>query len=150
MIIGPKSSTLSIGQDGLNYYDVPIGQVDGGATFQLQISYQKSNDSLTQPSTFEQVTPVSPSGNAPSANLPFIQILPWLVGGLGLILIGAGVFWYLRGNTRSAALPVERHSRRQTANRSETSDEAVFCHQCGKKAAAGDVFCRACGTRLRH
>jgi hypothetical protein len=145
MTLAPNTGTASVGQDGLTYFDVPLGQVDVGETFQIQTQYQKSNDDLTQGAAFEQVTPVSPS-NAVAVSPAFPQVLPWLLGGLGVILIGGGVFWYLRGSRITPAPSRPRHSPAETA----ASGEAFFCHQCGKKATAADVFCRTCGTKLRR
>jgi hypothetical protein len=144
MTLEPNTGTASVGQDSLTYFEVPLGQVDLGETFQIQMRYQKANDDLTQGAAFEQVTPVSPS-NAAAASPAFPQVLPWLLGGLGVILIGGGVFWYLRGS-RLTPLP----SRPRRSAEPPSSGAAFFCHQCGKKAAATDVFCRTCGTKLRR
>ncbi len=56
--------------------------------------------------------------------------------------------------TQSPGTAASESSGSHAANRERLStpvaqSDGVFCHQCGKKAAASDVFCRACGTRLR-
>lgn len=143
LALEPNTGKASIGQDGLSYFDVPLGQVDAGESFQLQVRYQKSDDELTQSAVFEQVTPVSPANTA-SSSPASPQVLPWLLGGLGLALIGGGVFWYLRGARPLAAAPARTEAVEPAAGGS------IFCHQCGKKAGAADVFCRSCGTKLRR
>jgi hypothetical protein len=145
LTLEPNTGSTTTGQDGLIYFDVPLGKVLAGNAFQLRIRYQKTDDELTLNSGFEQVTPVNPSN--PVGAPAFPQLLPWLLGGLGLVMIAGGVFWYLRGTRPAAAYP-SRPRHRSTPTSSET-DDAVFCHQCGKKAAPGDIFCRACGLRLR-
>ena len=169
--VEPKTGTAATESDGLVYLSVPVGKVNGGDTFQLNISYQKSDDTLTQPAAFEQVTPVGASAPGASAQLTLDQVLPWLLGGLGLILIGGGVFWYLRTGREQAPSAPHRHSRagqaagqkankvlpnrdvllnlQDQANPPAPSKEGVFCHQCGKKSGPADVFCRSCGTKLR-
>jgi len=149
MVLEPNAGTTSTGQDGLTYFDVPLGKVDVGSAFEIQARYQKADDNLTQSAAFEQVTPVSPPNPAPAAPA-FPQVLPWLLGGLGLILIGGGVFWYLRGANPAPAVPLRRKRITAVKQAEGTGEEAFFCHQCGKKAAAADVFCRACGTKLRR
>jgi hypothetical protein len=37
-----------------------------------------------------------------------------------------------------------------SAEYSDGQEAGRYCHQCGNRAAPGDVFCRACGTELRR
>lgn len=147
LTLAPNTGSAITGQDGLTYFNVPLGNVDAGASFELNIQYQKNDDQLTQTSSFEQVTPVNPAN--PNVAPAFPQSLPWILGGLGLVLIGGGIFWYLRGLQPASPIPGRARHRGAPAETAPPGD-AVFCHQCGKKAAAGDIFCRACGTRLRR
>jgi hypothetical protein len=147
MTLEPNTGSAAVEQDGLTYFSIPLGQVDAGERFQIQTQYDKANDDLTQNAAFEQVTPVSPA-NAAAASPAFPQVLPWLLGGLGLILIGGGVFWYMRGSGFTPA--PARQKRSQAAPAAPSAGAAIFCHQCGKKASGADVFCRTCGTRLRR
>lgn len=148
MTLEPKTGTSGTGSDGLIYFDVPIGKVNGGETFELNLSYQKSDDSLTQSAAFEQVTPVVPSPSGTTGQFNFNQILPWLLGALGLLLIGGGIFWYICSGATTNPAPTHRHSR-SSSGAVKANGEEIFCHQCGKKAGPGDGFCRACGTKLR-
>jgi hypothetical protein len=150
MTLEPKTGTSSTANDGLVYFDVPIGKVGGGETFALNLSYQKSDDSLTQAAAFEQVTPVVPAQNGTNSQFNFNQILPWLLGALGLLLIGGGVFWYMRSGSTTNAAPQRRRPRSSEETSGRTAGgEDTFCHQCGKKASGSDVFCRSCGAKLR-
>jgi hypothetical protein len=75
-------------------------------------------------------------------------VLPWVLVGIGGALIIAGVvagvsMW--RNNSRRSPGSRKRHER----PREEKEAEVIYCHECGKRAQPGDVFCRTCGTRLR-
>ncbi len=141
-------------RDGLTYYDLIEGKVNAGTTFDLAMSYDKPDDILTNPKTFQSVQPNQPIGTGTAGRVTFDQLLPWGVGGLGLLLIAAGSFWYWRtGRIPSAQVASgrPRHSRSRTVKTSPAmaTGEETFCHQCGKRAAPGDSYCRACGTKLR-
>ncbi len=157
--IEPQTGTSGTEGDGLVYFNVPVGKVNGGETFQLNLTYQKSDDSLTQATPFEQVTPVGAASPGTAGQLTLDQVLPWVLGGLGLILIAGGVFWYLRTGRETRPAPGPKRHTRSTQNPArknspgeaqESPAEGVFCHQCGKKSGPGDVFCRSCGTKLRR
>jgi hypothetical protein len=152
MRLTPNTGTSAPGSDGLIYFNIPVGNVAGGDTFKIDLTYDKSDDLLTQPQTFESVTPAAPVDQATAGRISLNEVIPWLLGGLGILLIAVGVFWYVRTGRQPAVSPSDRHRRRAasaSAQPVETAGGAVFCHQCGKRAASGDVFCRACGTRLR-
>jgi hypothetical protein len=80
-------------------------------------------------------------------------ILPWMLGGLGVILIVSGVAGFLawQRGSRSGSRRLRHTTRRQAPARAEPREgEAVYCHQCGNRARPGDVFCRTCGARMRR
>jgi hypothetical protein len=144
--VEPGMGTLSTGSDGLNYFIVQVGKVSAATPFDLQFSYIKNNTDLTNPRTFQQVTPAGPVTTDIPGQTTWQELLPWLLGGLGLILIGGGFFWYTRAGRAPAAPSRPRH---RAPAEAEAAGGGAFCHQCGKRAAAGDVFCRSCGTRLK-
>ena len=151
MRLSPNTGTSAPGGDGLVYFTVPVGNVAGGNTFKLDLSYDKSDDLLTQPQTFEAVTPVAPVDQTTPGRVNFNEIIPWFLGGLGALLIAVGVIWYVRTGRQPATPASSRPRRRSAAVAPQAAPgEDVFCHQCGKRASAGDVFCRACGTKLRR
>jgi hypothetical protein len=97
------------------------------------------------------------AASTPGADTPgrisMTGILPWVLGGLGVILIVAGVVAFLlwqRGGR--SGVRRSRHSARSKrhAKAEAEADSAFYCHQCGKRAQPGDTFCRTCGTRLRR
>ena len=152
MIIKPGTVSSETGQDGMTYHLLDVGSLIEGQPIRITVDYNKSDDQLSSDNV-----PVEPSGpldTTASGRTSMTTALPWLLGGLGLLLIAGGGFWYWHSGRGGAQPKKEVHPRRKAAERSETSGErpeggAVYCHNCGKRASPGDRFCRACGTQLR-
>lgn len=149
MKITPSFGSGAQGQDGLTYYNYVVGELKAGTDFKIEFSYQKADDRLSYVS--QAVEPVSPVNDTTAGRRTMQEVLPWILGGIGLILIAGGVIWYWRsGRVREMS---DRHKRHDGSRARETGESpagaAVYCHQCGKRAGAGDVFCRTCGTKLR-
>jgi len=157
MKITPALGSGLPGEGGLVYYTAMIGSVPAGNPFSVTVEYLKETDSFSVESL--RVEPPAPIDERTSGRLTVNEVLPWVLGGTGLILIGGGVWWYLQsgrgeGTGRGSAKAAE-HRRHAPAARdkemeAETVEESgVYCSQCGRRASPGDQFCRACGTRLR-
>jgi hypothetical protein len=130
-------------------YNIMLVEVQVDTPFHLEISYDKPDDILSGPSL-----PVQPSdvvSEKTAGRVTLQEVLPWLLGVLGLGLIGGGGLWYWRSG-REFSSPAFRR-RNEPARSDETTKplagEGVFCHKCGRKASHGDIFCRVCGTKLR-
>lgn len=154
MSLRPDAGSGRKAEDGLTYYTIAAGEVKAGTTFQLTISYEKPDDSLTNPKQFQEAQPVQAVDSSTAGRVTLDQTLPWAVGGAGILLIAGGLFWYWRTNNagKQAKEKAVRRHERASAVEAEASGSAgplAFCHQCGKKASPGDVFCRSCGTRLK-
>lgn len=153
----PAIGEGSLGSDGLTYYNLAAGKINQGTPLELAIAYDKPDDTLTSPGQFQPVQSSQPIDETAAGRVTFDQVLPWAVGGLGILLIVSSYIWYTQaGRVAAPAASRARHSRRATAQQSAGAasggakdEDGVFCHQCGKRATAGDVFCRACGTKLR-
>jgi len=80
--------------------------------------------------------------------------LPYILGGVGLVLIAAGAIVYVRFKRQDYATsqPRKRKRRRKTTgeSREEVDASPVYCHLCGVQAGASDHYCRRCGAQLRH
>ena len=145
MQIKPENVASFNGVDELLYYGLQAGTWKKDQTFELSLSYEKSTDALT----FEkqQVHPADPLPQS-----MWSRGLPWALGVLALLLIGGGVFIYWRSGLPQAGDKKRRRRKPTTpAGSGETPEEdsGVYCHTCGRRAGAGDVFCRSCGTKLR-
>jgi hypothetical protein len=150
MMFKPALGEGSPGEDGLTYYNYLVGPVDAGTTFDLSVSYNKPDDQLTSASQFQPAQPQEPVNVTTDGRIAFNQVLPWGLAGLSLLLILTGSIWYWRaGRTSQPANGRPRHARKAASSSDGEESGAIFCHQCGKKAGAGDLFCRACGTKLK-
>lgn len=135
-----------IGSDGLNYYSTSLGEVSVGTSFDLQMSYIKPDDTLSFSSAVS-VQPSEPITEQTKGRLPFVQLLPYLLGGLGLVLLALGLFWYFQNKNGSSMTRKQPARKRHVQNVDD--EDTIYCHQCGKRASNGDVFCRSCGTKLK-
>lgn len=144
----PQMGTARQEGDGLFYYTTLVGTVNVGTPVSLSFSYNKPDDQLSiTPMPVQASTPIEADGTGGG----FTQILPWILGGLGLVIIAAGGYWLWQAS-RKPNHPKPRRHRSELGEphpQYEGGSGTIFCHQCGKKAGAGDAFCRACGTRLR-
>jgi hypothetical protein len=152
MRISPGLGTGQQGGDGLTYYTADVGSLAGGSTFEISLEYQKPDEKLSVEDL--EVRPSGPVASQASSLVDWRQYLPWILGGLGILLIAGGGLWYWQ--SRKAFAPVESRRRRRVASPSAGEAQAapeaggaIYCHQCGKRASPGDRFCRSCGSRLR-
>ncbi len=148
MTILPSQGEASVESDKLTYYGNAIGAVQAGANFTYKINYNNS-DGLTAPAGS-----VQPSNPIPSSAPGFPQIPTTVViAVLGVILIGGGLGWFFwQRQPHPASSSARRHTparAAQSGGQETRRGHYVYCQQCGKRAAPGDVFCRVCGTRLR-
>jgi hypothetical protein len=143
----PSLGITRQGADGLTYVTVEVGAVAKDATFNIQVDYRKSSEALSVENL--QIQPSAPLSQQTPGRVNLSQIVPWLLGALGVLLLAGGGWWYWHSRQEKGS--THPHRRRGSApQKIETSpQEGVYCHQCGKRALPGDRFCRWCGTRLR-
>jgi hypothetical protein len=153
-LINPEPDEASEGLYGLNYYRADIGPVAPDAAVRIEMSYVKTDDRLTvdqieTPAPQPTGGPISPEGGTPDVG----QLLLWLLGGTGAILVALGISFYLRASRGSEIQATRRHSRKarlQSEPEEGIDASVIYCHQCGTRAAVSDNFCRHCGERLRR
>ncbi len=148
--IKPGMVSARQGTDGLTYYQMNIGPLSKGQTFEISVEYQKETDELS----FNNLTvePSAPLDGSNSGMASMTSILPWVLGFLGLALIIGGGVWYWQSGRRKGQTKKEHRNRRSATSQALNDDgqeRNIYCHQCGKRASSGDRFCRACGTQLR-
>lgn len=151
-----KIANSALGDDGLTYYSVPIdGAIEAGTTFDVPFSYSKPDTILSSSQAPVQAVKTSTgSATLGSSLMPSNNVL--LIGlAVGAVLMLIGFIWYLNQRRLMASIAMT-NNRRRHGNMPKTRDdlpvntsESIYCHQCGKKAAPQDAFCRSCGTRLR-
>ena len=140
----PALSGAVQADNGLTYFEGDVGPLQAGQAYTLEIEYQKDTEALTISGS-----PVQPAGPVEqNTGIDWNKVLPWVLGGLGLLLIGGGVsaFFFGQGGSRRLL----RAERKRRAAAQAESGEPVYCHQCGNRARPGDAFCRSCGSRLRR
>lgn len=127
--------------------------LEAGDTFRFTAQYEKPNDSLSISNIpVEPAFPLEQMGGQVS----WSDVLPWLIGGLGLGLIALGLtvlYGFIKGGKLPRAKGATRKRPVGRASDSEARAEkgrVIYCHACGHRAQPGDAFCRTCGARLRR
>ncbi len=156
MQITPKQLGNGVVNSDLTYYTISEGSVKAEQTFNISVSYQKPDDSLS--SQHLQVLPSAPITDTtkgrvellPTNSTNTILIVSAMI--IGLSLVGGGIYWYFQSSNREVKQSPRRRGRRTPSP--EMSDipmgeGIVYCQQCGNRAGPGDQFCRACGVKLR-
>ncbi len=137
-------------EDGLVVFTNTIGEVSAGTTFRVTMRYNKPDDELSV--GLQPVQPVQPLDGTAPGRVGIGSTLPWALAAFGVILLVAGLAAFLvnRQQLFPGRKPRKRHkSTPEIVEKIESSGEETYCHQCGRRAARGDLFCRTCGTRLR-
>lgn len=129
---------------GFVYNIIEVGELDQASVFDIGVNYLKESDALSIESF--QIQPSATITPGTSSLLNLDQWWVWLLIALGLILIGGGGYWYWRMGRQEPAPKKRNHHK---AESQEAPGSVIYCQQCGKRAGAGDHFCRSCGTRLR-
>jgi hypothetical protein len=146
IVTEPPLTSTGTSQDGkallgnLTLNDLKMGQA---ATF--KISYERESESVSYPSNSANIQPSEPIGPSTEGRVS-IDNLPWIIGGIGLALIGLALFFYWRSTQVTEQKPRRRH---RAGSNDEAGGEQAHCHECGARAHAGDRFCRTCGSKLR-
>jgi hypothetical protein len=155
LTISPSLGSSSPGQDGLQYYAADTGSHEQGESYTLSLAYQKPTDQLTfeiGPGMYPEPSGEIDQGTSGRVNLN--DGVRWLAGFFVLLLLAGGIFWLVRMRNSPRLTPAPSPAKRGRRGSAGPEQEILaetgpYCHQCGKKAAPGDLFCRACGTRLR-
>ncbi len=135
-----KSTT---GADGTPSLIKDFGALPAGEQLPLQITYTKTTETLSVPQ--ESVQPSKPIGSSTPGRVLLTNYLPYILGVLGVLGVGAAAVYFLQPRGRRAP-GRERHRKARSENAGKPD---VYCHQCGARAQMGDRFCRVCGTELR-
>ncbi len=149
MRFSPSLGSGSEYSDGLTFYSSDVGLLPLGQTFAINLEYQKDNDDLTAPNM--PVAPSGPIGVTSSSETTAREMLPWLLGGLGVLLIAGGAVWYWQSGRRTSSSKSTPRRRKKPAQSGIGLNEGehIYCHQCGNRASQGDRYCRFCGSQLR-
>jgi hypothetical protein len=160
----PASESSQKAADGLTYYIFNRRNLAAGEKLDITISYSKTDSGLSAPQL------VAPAGGTAQSSAVAVapaatsstSVLPWILIGLGvLLLVGILVYWLM--SRRSQAAPTTVASVRPAAVRPGRSTSPVrptvparrpgegvtFCTSCGHALKADDRFCSQCGAPRR-
>lgn len=132
--------------NGLTYYEGAPVSLSAGEQYALTLNYTKTTNTLVSQSQTVQIA--EPVNEDTPGRVSLTNSLPYIIGGLGVIMILGGLAYYFQWGRRSAAGSGKQRKRTRTS--SEGDAENVYCPQCGSRAKPSDRFCRTCGSRLRH
>ena len=142
-IITDPAMKSTKGADGTASLIKDFGALEAGQDFPLQIRYSRTSETLSVPG--ETVQPSRPLGSNTPGRVLLSNYLPYILGALGVVAIGAAAIYFLQPGRRQATARRRSHGgRAESKAKTET-----YCHQCGARAQPGDHFCRVCGSRLR-
>lgn len=131
---------------GLKYYNSEPTRLAAGEQYSLTLQYEKTTTALINPPQ-QGLQPAAPVDENTPGRVSLNNFLPYIIGGLGAVMILGGLFYYWQ-----AGRAPSKRTRRRKHPQAEAADEAdeAYCPQCGTRAKPGDRFCRTCGARLRH
>ena len=138
----PQMRSATTEGSALSLLEWETSDLTVGDELPIRITYTKSSDRL---GVSDQPLETGVVDESTEGRVSLNNYLPYILGGLGalLILVGGLYFWQ---TSKGKPAPRKRHRARDE----ESDGGEVYCHQCGKRAQAGDRFCRTCGTRLRR
>jgi len=113
-----------------------------GQNLPIDVIYTKTSDRLT---VGNQPLETGTIDENTSGRVSLSNYLPYIFGGLGILLIVAGGLYFWQ-SSKGKPEPRKRHRSKSQAD----NGEVIYCQQCGKRAQSSDRFCRTCGTRLRR
>lgn len=120
-----------------------ISNLEAGKTYQVDLNYSRISEVPIAPAVSPQVVTSEPI-TQDTAGRVTLDNLPYILGGVGVLLIVGAIYYFWRSNSVQASKPRKRpHS-----TKGEGGGD-IYCHECGARANGDDRFCRTCGSKLR-
>lgn len=130
----PKQAFLSGGAS--------VSDLAAGETYKMELRYSRTSEETVLPDTSPQVTVSEPITQNTTGRVT-LENLPYILGGIGVLLIVSAIYYFWQSNSMREARPRKRmHSARD-------DNTQIYCQECGTRALNDDRFCRACGSKLR-
>lgn len=145
LVVRPVPDGEDLGDFGLNYLTADMGPQLADSTPVITVTYQKGDPRLS-------IDLLQPLGEISAPDELFLDnpnILPWLMGAVGIALLG-GVAYYFVFRRRPKPRRASSRRKNRTSDAVDLEASTVYCHQCGAAAGISDVYCRQFGTKLRH
>lgn len=115
-----------------------------GQSYQLQLEYSRSSETAMVTPSSPQVEPIVPVDENTDGRST-LDNLPLFLGGFGVALILAALFYFFRGQSSSGNAP----KLRKRSHSPQEPSMPNYCPECGTRSQEGDRFCRTCGSKLR-
>jgi hypothetical protein len=144
VITNPILSSTSI-DGGFITGSVTKSGLNAGEAYNFKVEYSRTSDAVVDSGNSSNVQPSEPIGPTTEGRVS-IDKIPYLVGGIGVVLIVIALFFYWR-STQGEVSSTPRRRKHQSAE--SPAEGQAYCHECGARAHEGDRFCRTCGSRLR-
>ena len=119
-----------------------VSNLEAGKTYQVDLSYSRVSESAIVTAVSPQVVASEPITQGTAGRVT-LDNLPYILGGVGVLLIVSAIFYFWRSNSIQASKPRKRNQH------SKDEKTMVYCHECGARANGEDRFCRTCGSKLR-
>ncbi|HNA90114.1 MAG TPA: zinc ribbon domain-containing protein [Anaerolineales bacterium] len=129
---------------GTKFYTGKSVKLAADEQYALTLDYEKTTNTLV--SQAQSVQPAAPVDENTPGRVSLYNTLPYIIGGLGVVMILGGIVYYFR----AGRAPAHKSRRRHSNTEPEDGGVDQYCPQCGSRAKASDRFCRTCGARLRH
>jgi hypothetical protein len=121
---------------------VSAGNLEAGKPYKVDLSYSRISEASILPAVSPQVAASEPITQDTSGRVT-LDNLPYILGGVGVLLVVSAIYYFWRSNSIQASKPRKRrHSARD-------ENGQIYCHECGARANGEDRFCRTCGSKLR-
>jgi hypothetical protein len=119
-----------------------VSNLEAGETYEMELRYSRTSEETVLPDTSPQVTASEPITQNTTGRVT-LENLPYILGGIGVLLIVSAIYYFWQSNSLREARPRKRiHGTRD-------DNTQIYCQECGTRALNDDRFCRACGNKLR-
>jgi len=145
IITSPILSNSSTSSDGVFIIgSATKSGLNAGQSYEFNLEYARESEAIVNTGVSPSVQPAGTIGPETEGRVS-IDSMPYVLGGVGVVLIVIALFFYWRSTQSSVSTP----RRRKHQNNEESAEGQAYCHECGARAHEGDRFCRTCGSRLR-
>jgi hypothetical protein len=119
-----------------------VSNLEAGETYQVDLDYSRISEAPIVPAVSPQVAASEPITQDTAGRIT-LDNLPYILAGVGVLLIVSAIYYFWRSNSVQTARP----RKRQHGTKGESTQ--IYCHECGARANGEDRFCRTCGSKLR-
>lgn len=145
--MAPSISPAVTDTDGFSVSSDTKVNVQDGEKVIYKFSYDRDTD---DPSTAFMQVQATPNEPVATSSEGWLEYLPWILGGLGLIfLLVAGFLYFTSGRNRMGAVETRKRHPQRNNSGAGSSGASLHCPECGNRNKPGDKFCRTCGAKLR-